>query len=48
MLGFAHVTTNAAPAGADDFEKGIHGGARVSLDVVEAFVAAWLARKNGE
>ena len=48
VLCFAHVTNNPERDGADDFEKGVHGGERASLDVVEAFVAAWLARKNGE
>lgn len=43
VLCLAHVTNQLGRI-ENDFEKGVGNGARASLDLVEAFVEAWLAR----
>ena len=44
VLCIAHVT-NSLDRADNDFEKGHHNGARASLDLIEAFVGAWLRQE---
>ncbi len=44
VLCLAHVT-NSLDRTDNNFEKGLYNGARASLDLVEAFVGAWLPRE---